>query len=134
MTENKEYFGNEGYEFMGAVFEVYKELGYGLSEEIYQESLELELSFREIVFSPKSELRVYYKGHRLNKRYIPDLLVFSEIVVELKAVKAITAEHEEQLLNYMRITKKAVGYLVNFGTKSSVQWKRYILKEYIPKV
>lgn len=69
----------------------------------------------------------------MNKKYIPDLLVYDEIVVELKAVKAIGPEHEEQLLNYMHITKKAVGYLVNFGTKSSVEWKRFILKEYIPK-
>lgn len=50
MTINTEYLGNEGYAFMGAVFEVYKEIGYGLSEEIYQESLELELESRKIVF------------------------------------------------------------------------------------
>ena len=127
-----EYLGNEGYALMGAVFEVYKELGYGLSEEIYQESLELELGFQGIPFIPKEELPVYYKGHRLKKTYIPDLLVYSEIVTELKAVKALLSDHEKQLLNYMHITKKAVGYLINFGTEKSVEWKRYILKEYIP--
>lgn len=73
--ENTEYMGNEGYALMGAVFEVYKELGYGLSEEIYQESLELELSSRDILFSLKSLLQVYYKNQLLNKTYIPDLLV-----------------------------------------------------------
>jgi GxxExxY protein len=73
--ENTEYMGNEGYAMMGAVFEVYKELGYGLSEEIYQESLELELSSRDILFSSKSLLQVYYKNQLLNKTYIPDLLV-----------------------------------------------------------
>lgn len=57
--ENTEYMENEGYAMMGAVFEVYKELGYGLSEEIYQESLELELSSRDILFSSKSLLQVY---------------------------------------------------------------------------
>jgi GxxExxY protein len=51
-------------------------------------------------------------------------------MVELKAVKALTSEHEQQLLNYMHITKKAVGYLINFGPPS-VEWKRLILKEYI---
>lgn len=132
MNENLEYMGNEGYALMGAVFEVYKELGYGLGEEIYQESLELELGFQEIEFSPKSELVAYYKGHRLKKRYIPDLLVSKGIVTELKAVKALLPEHEQQLLNYMHLTKKAVGYLINFGTKESVEWKRFILKEYIP--
>lgn len=73
--ENTEYMGNEGYAMMGAVFEVYKELGYRLSEEIYQESLELELSSRDILFSSKSLLQVYYKNQLLNKTYIPDLLV-----------------------------------------------------------
>lgn len=73
--ENTEYMGNEGYAMMGAVFEVYKELGYGLSEEIYQESLELELLSRDILFSSKSLLQVYYKNQLLNKTYIPDLLV-----------------------------------------------------------
>lgn len=133
MAKSNEYLSDEGYAFMGAAFEVYKELGCGLCEEIYQESLELELGWRNINFSPKSKLDVFYKGHRLKKRYIPDLLVSSEIVVELKATKAIVPEHEQQLLNYMHITRKAIGYLVNFGTPKSVEWKRYILSQYIPK-
>lgn len=96
---NDEYMGKEGYELMGAVFEVHQELGGGLSEEIYQESLEWELGLRSIHFETKSELKVYYKGHLLNKRYIPDLHVSQELMVELKAVKALTSEHEKQLLN-----------------------------------
>jgi GxxExxY protein len=159
---NNEYMGAEGYSLMSASFEVHRELGGGLSEDvarqrvdgkpkvcpelsggrlervpfgrlkaqIYQESLELELGLRDIDFSSKAELNVYYKGHLLQKRYIPDLHVSQEIMVELKAVKALTLEHEQQLLNYMHITKKAVGYLINFGPPS-VEWKRFILKEYI---
>jgi len=129
--ENK-YLEQEGYDLMGAVFEVYKEQGHGLSEEIYQESLELELGWRKIPYTDKGELAVYYKGHRLKKRYIPDLLVFGEIVAELKTVNALTPEHEQQLLNYMHITRKAVGYLINFSTPKSVEWKRFILSEYVP--
>lgn len=132
MTDaNKEYLGTEGYALMGAVFEVHRELGCSLSEEIYQESLEWELGLRSITFETKSELKVHYKGHLLNKRYIPDLHVSNEIMVELKAVKALTSEHEQQLLNYMHITKKAVGYLINLRP-ASVEWKRYILTEFIP--
>ena len=129
---NKEYLSDEGYELMGSAFEVHREISGGLSEEIYQESLEWELGLREIPFQPKSELKVYYKGHLLNKRYIPNLHVYGELIVELKSVKALNSEHEQQLLNYMHITKKAVGYLINFGPPS-VEWKRFILKEYIPK-
>lgn len=130
--KNNEYLGVEGYELMGAAFEVHRELNGGLAEEIYQESLEWELGLRDIPFQTKAELRVYYKGHLLNKRYIPDLHVFGELVTELKAVKELTSDHEQQLLNYMRITKKAVGYLINFGPMKQLEWKRYILKEYIP--
>ena len=129
---NEKYLQQEGYDLMGAVFGVYKEQGHGLSEEIYQESLEMELGWRGIPFTPKGELAVYYKGHRLKKRYVPDLLVHKELITELKAVKALTPEHEQQLLNYMHVTRSAVGYLINFSTPKSVEWKRYILSEYIP--
>lgn len=73
--ENNEYLGTEGYAFIGTVFEVHSELGGGLSEEIYQESLEFELGLRSIDFETKSRLKVYYKDHLLSKRYIPDLHV-----------------------------------------------------------
>lgn len=53
-------------------------------------------------------------------------------MTELKAVKALTPDHTQQLLNYMHITKKAVGYLINFGPLDAVEWKRLILSEYIP--
>lgn len=127
-----EYLSDEGYALMGAAFEVYKEIGHGLAEEIYQESFEIELELREIEFVPKAELRTYYKGRELKKRYIPDLIVSGEIVTELKSVRELLPEHESQLLNYMRLTKKAVGYLINFGPSGGVEWKRYMLKEFIP--
>lgn len=133
MTQNTEYMGSEGYELIGAAFEVHGELGGGMSEEIYQESYELELGFRFIDFIPKGELKLFYKGHLLEKKYYPDLLVSNEIIVELKSVKTLNSEHERQLLNYMRITRKAVGYLVNFGPLDKLEWKRYMLREYIPQ-
>jgi GxxExxY protein len=132
-TQNTEYMGSEGYELIGAAFEVHRELGGGMSEEIYQESFELELGFRSIDYIPKGELKLYYKGHLLEKKYYPDLLISKEIITELKSVRALNSEHERQLLNYMRITRKAVGYLVNFGPLDKLEWKRFILKEYIPQ-
>ena len=95
---------------MGAAFEVHNILGGGLLEEIYQECLEIELGLREISFDSKRRLLVHYKDRILEKRYIPDLFVSEQIVVELKAVSAMTPEHEAQLLNYMRITRRPVGY------------------------
>ena len=122
-------FKKEGYRLMGAAFEVYNQLGYGMAEEIYQQSLEIELTLRGIPFQSKSELTVFYKGEALDARYRPDLFVFGGIVVELKAVNELISEHEAQLFNYMRIARQSVGYLVNFGHKGELQWKRFILSD-----
>jgi GxxExxY protein len=128
-----EIYKDEGYKLMGAAFEVYNEQGFGLAEEIYQESLEIELELRGIAFRSKQELKCFYKGRELKKRYVPDLFVFGALVVELKAVSQLPPEHEAQLINYMRITKQPVGYLINFGHKDTLEWKRFILSELIGK-
>jgi GxxExxY protein len=128
-----EIYKDEGYKFMGAAFEVYNEQGYGLAEEIYQESVEIELTLRGIAFYSKQELRCFYKGRELKKRYLPDLFVFGCLVVELKSVSQLTPEHEAQLINYMRLTKQPVGYLVNFGHQDTLEWKRFILSEFVPQ-
>ena len=122
-------FKEEGYQFMGAAFEVYNELGYGMAEEIYQQSLEIELTLRQIPFRTKQELDVFYKNHKLTTRYKPDLLVFGGIVVELKSVAELAPDHDAQLFNYMRVSRHPVGYLLNFGHKGDLQWKRFILSD-----
>jgi GxxExxY protein len=127
-----EIFKDEGYKLMGAAFEVYNEQGFGLAEEIYQESMEIELESRGIHFRSKQELICFYKKRELKKRYVPDLFVFECLVTELKSVSELTPEHEAQLMNYMRITKQPVGYLINFGHKDALEWKRFILSELIP--
>ena len=70
---------------------------------------------------------IYYKGRQLKKRYVPDLYANEGIVVELKAVSALAPEHEAQLINYMRLAKKRVGYLINFGPIKGVEWKRFVI-------
>jgi len=130
---NPNIYQEEGYQLMGAAFEVYNDRGYGMAEEIYQEALEIELGLRGITFISKPELACYYKGQALKKRYSPDLLVFSVLVTELKAVAHLLPEHEAQLFNYLRITRQPVGYLINFGHKDTLEWKRLLLSEYIPE-
>ncbi len=129
----QEIYKDEGYKLMGAAFEVYNEQGYGMAEEIYQESLELELEIQGMPFRAKQELACFYKGRELKRRYVPDLFVFNCLVVELKAVSQLLPEHEAQLFNYMRITKQPVGYLINLGHKNTLEWKRFILSELILK-
>src|SRR5438445_9355182 len=129
-----EIYKDEGYRLMGAAFEVYNDRGHGLAEEIYQECVEIELEMRGISFRPKEEIKCFYKGRQLKKRHILDLFVFGCLVVELKAVSELAPEHEAQLINYMRITRQPVGYLVNFGHEGTLEWKRFILSELIAQI
>ena len=126
-TDSNHPFSKEGYDLMAAAFAVHDEVGGGLLEEIYQECFELELGDRGIPFKSKQELAVFFKGRELRKRYIPDLYVFDGMVAELKAVSALAPEHEAQLINYMRLAKKPVGYLINFGPIKGVEWKRFVI-------
>ena len=91
--------------------------------------LEIELDLRAITFVTKHELRLVYKGREIEKRYVPDLFVANSFVVELKAVKELIPDHEAQLFNYMRIARQAVGYLLNFGAKGQLEWKRFVLTD-----
>ena len=94
MSRDEHPLADEGYALMGAAFEVHNTLGGGLLEEIYQESLEIEFNLRSIPYRSKKELNVYYKDKELKKKYIPDLTVFDQIVVELKSVGTLTPDHE----------------------------------------
>ena len=98
-----------------------------MAEEVYQQSLEIELSLRGIPFHSKSELTVFYKGRLLDTHYRPDLVVLDAIVIELKAASELNADHEAQLFNYLRCAQQEVGYLLNFGKRGELQWKRFIL-------
>jgi GxxExxY protein len=122
-----ELYQQEGYDFMSAVFEVHNEMGGGFLEEVYHESLELELTRRGIPFVSKPKLQIFYKGQPLKKTYEADLIVIDEIIVELKAVKALLPEHEAQLINYLKATRKRVGYLINFAAYPRLEWKRFVL-------
>jgi len=130
MSKQTHPYAEEGYALMGAAFEVHNVQGGGLLEEIYQQCLEMELALRGIPFRRKQEVKVFYKGRELEKRYIPDLVVFDRVIVELKAVSALIAEHEAQLMNYLRISRSPVGYLINFGPIGKLEYKRFVLSEF----
>ncbi len=115
---------DEVYGIVGAAFEVSNQLGCGFLEAIYQEALEMEFAERGIPFESKTTIRISYKGRILKNQYIADLLCHDQIIVEVKAIKAITGLEEAQLLNYLRATRLPVGLILNFGA-SHLEWKRY---------
>jgi GxxExxY protein len=117
---------NEVYTIVGAAMEVHSVLGPGFLEAVYQESLEHELAAPGIPFAAQKELSICYKHIRLSKSYIADLLVFNRIIVEIKALDALTTREEAQLLNYLKATGLQVGLLLNFGSSGKLQWRRMV--------
>ena len=111
------------YKIIGASMKVRSELNWGLLEPIYQEALYLELKERGIECTREKEIPCYYKHYTLDKKYKADIVV-GDIIVELKSVNELNPAHRAQLFNYLRLTKKPVGLLVNFGS-SSLQGERY---------
>jgi GxxExxY protein len=110
---------------IGAAMEVHTNMGSGLLEAVYQECMEIELKLRKIPFISQPTIRIYYKKNELKKYYIPDFLVYNEVVVEIKAEKVLKKEDEAQLINSLKNSHKKVGLLINFG-ESSLKFKRFV--------
>ena len=119
-------FKEEVYAVVGAAMEVHRENGFGFSEPVYQECLEIELASRNIPFVPQKEMPIFYKGKQIKKTYIADLIAYGKIVVELKALDKLTSREEAQVINYLKVSKLEVGVLINFGAPS-LEWKRIVL-------
>ena len=120
-------YKDEVYAIQGAVFDVYREMGCGFLEPVYQECLEKEFKLRGIPFEPQKELRLSYKGEILNLIYKPDLVCHGTIIVELKAVKDIDDVHRAQVFNYLKATGLRLGLLINFGHYPKATVKRIIM-------
>ncbi len=108
-------YQNIVYKIIGAAMTVHRELNFGLLEAIYQEALESELNTLGIQCKTECSVPVYYKGNLLKKHYEIDLLA-GDIICELKSVSKIIPAHRAQLCNYLRLTHKPIGLLINFGT------------------
>ena len=110
---------------IGAAMEVHIIVGPGHLEAVYQECLEIKFELREIPFIPQPRLEVFYKDRKLKKFYIPDFIVYNEVIVEIKAEKSLTRVDEAQLINSLVISGHDVGLLLNFG-EESLRYKRFI--------
>jgi len=120
-------YKQESFEAIGACMEVYNQLGCGFLEAVYQEALGLELEARGIPFIREAELPVQYKEHTLSLNYRADYILYDKIILELKAVKELNSQHQSQVLNYLNVTGKKLGLLVNFGSFNGLQSKRLVM-------
>lgn len=120
-------YKDECYAIQGAIFEVYKELGVGFVEAVYQECLIEEFTSRSIPFASQIELPVFYKGKQLAQNYRADFICFEKILIELKVVQNIDNIHRAQVINYLRISNLRLGLLVNYYAHPRVTIERIIL-------
>lgn len=120
-------YKEESYRILGACFEVYKVVGCGFVEPVYQESLEMEFELQGISFASQVQVPLAYKGRPLKSRYIPDFLLFNTIVLEIKAVKTLNDEHRAQVHNYLRATGFRLGMLINFGHHPGLEHERIVI-------
>ncbi len=104
---------------------VHNELGMGLLESCYHNALYFELKEQGLGVGYNAPFNVFYNGQQVGEFYA-DLAVEGKIIIEIKAVKALSSAHEAQLLNYLHISKCRVGYLVNFQGERAV-WKRFVV-------
>jgi GxxExxY protein len=103
-------------------YNVYGQLGYGFLEKVYENAMIVELKEKVISAIAQSPIPVFYKGKTVGE-YFADILVENKVIVEIKAVRALTTEHEAQILNYLKATDVEVGLLLNFGPKPEVRRK-----------
>jgi len=120
-------YEDESFQVRGVIYEVYREMGCGFLEAVYQECMERELAGHLIPFTAQTDLRLEYKGVRLNQVYRPDFICFEKIIVEIKAVKELCNEHRAQVHNYLKATGYELGLLVNFGHYPKAEIERIVL-------
>lgn len=105
-------------EIIAAAIEVHRELGGpGLLEDVYEEALCHELQLRGLKVQRQVGIVIEYKGKLLRKRLVLDLLVNDEIILEVKSVELYNDIYQAQLLTYLRLTKRRLGLVINFGEK-----------------
>jgi len=106
--------------------EVHRELGFGFSEIVYKDALEIEAGLNEIPIHREKQYEIFYKGRKLQHKYFADFVMFETIIVEIKSSNnGISGDYISQTLNYMKASGCSVGLIVNFG-KKSLEHKRLV--------
>ncbi len=110
----KDRYNELATQIVDACFQVHKELGPGLLESAYEYALLKELELRNIVAVNQVQVKLFYKGHDTGKYYAIDILVENEIVIEIKCADVLHPVYTAQIISYLKLSEKRLGFLVNF--------------------
>jgi GxxExxY protein len=121
-----EFDDPQTYKIIGAAMAVHRELGCGFLEAVSREALTIELREREVPFVREARLPVHYRDRLLPLFYTVDFICYDEVLVELKALRAIGPVEEAQLINYLRVARRSRRLVLNFGA-TSLQHRRLVL-------
>lgn len=120
-------FKDEVYTIVGLCIEVWKNLGYGFSEVVYKDAMDLEFKRNIIPYIREAELLINYKGVYLNHKFKVDFILFDGIIVEVKSCEeGINGKATSQTLNYIKASGFRLGLIINFG-RNRMEYKRLII-------
>jgi len=117
-------FKEEYYQIVNSAINVWKTLGYGFLEKVYENALYIELNESNFQVEQQKAIKVYY-NNKIVGDYCADLLVNNKILLEIKTCKAIAKEHIAQVLNYLKATGIRLGIILNFGPEK-LEHKRLV--------
>ncbi len=112
---NNEELNNLSAKILDSAITVHKEMGPGLLESVYELCLLKEFELRGIRAVSQVSIPLIYKGHELSKDFKIDILVENEIIIELKSVEIMLPVFEAQIISYLKLTNKRLGFLINFN-------------------
>jgi len=121
MTENE-----ISYKIIGCALDIHKALGPGLLESVYESALAFDLQAMGLEVKTQIPMPLVYKSIKLEVGYRIDIVVEERVIVEIKSVETLAQVHYAQVLNYLKLSGKKLGLLINFNTP--------VLKEGIHRV
>ncbi|MGD0206050.1 MAG: GxxExxY protein [Verrucomicrobiota bacterium] len=118
-------FKEEVFQIVGSAIEILNEVGHGFHEKPYENALVVEFGVRKIPCQQQKSFTMLYKGCKVGE-FIPDLIAFNAVIVDVKTIDRITDVERGQMLNYLRMTKLRVGVILNFK-HPKLEWERIVL-------
>jgi len=115
-----------------AAIALHRELGPGLLESVYEMLLASELTSRGYAVERQKAIDIEFRGARFQAAFRIDLLIEGSLLVEIKSIERLNGAHSKQLLTYLRLMRRPVGLLINFGGETLKEGLKRVVNDYSP--